>query len=421
MTKKYLTLLCLTFFALTACASRTGDAAGRPPVEERQETEQSLEAVQPPEMGQESEAAQEPGTGQYPEAAQEQESEPQTETAQVPEKEEDIRAQALYETFVNAEYAGVEGYAYVIYDADGDGCKELYIQRNNPQRFYSLIYAEGGLCIERRETLPPGANMLQWTDTEALTAAGQEEWEHSGLYVSVRRENRQAQYWYANEADFAAGNGFGGAEPFFEYSVPDGGRRLTLYYDEAAQRGCGIRYYERDPSTFTTTGMYGFVFESVQEREGSEEEKGGSWEAYLDPVSVDGTNGAESVENFQENTEYDAAGRIVHYDASGVVTFLKDNQEEADPLLWIDYEYYGNGGLKSRFYWHNGYVFGTWYTTWNCYFDRQGRLAYEDIYVTHGSWDTYYIYTGDGKAPAYILDLDNCMGEWIPAFRKGNG
>lgn len=415
MAKKYLTLLCLTALSLTACAARTGDAAGQTPVEERQETAQGLESAQEP--GQEAKAAYTSETGQKPET--EQETEPNTETVRKAGKEDIIRAQALYETFMNAEYAGVEGYAYATYDADGDGCEELYIRKNEPQKFYSLTYADEGLRIERIETLPAGMNMPQWTDTAALDTSGQEEWVHAGIYATVRRQKQSARYWYANEADFAAGNGFDGAEPFYEYAVPDGEKRLLFYYDEAAQRGCGIRYYERDPSTFTSTGMYGFAFEGVQESKPGE--AGGTWEAYMEPVSVEGTTGAGSVEHFQENTEYDAAGRLVHYDAAGVLTFLKEASEETEPVLWIDYEYYESGGLKSRSYWHNSAVFGSGYTTWSCFFDRQGRIAYEDIYITHGSWDTYYIYTDDSEAPAYILDLDNCMGEWAAALRKRSG
>lgn len=236
---------------------------------------------------------------------------------------------------------------------------------------------------------------------------------HSGIYAYVQTEDRGERYWYPSEEDFLAGSGFEGAEPFYEYTVPDGQKRLTLYYDEAIQRGCGIRYYERVPSAFTTTGMYGFVFEGLEESEES-----GILEDYLEPVAYDGTDGSDEVEEYKENTEYDDQGRITHYDASGILTSLRENNDEADMVLWIDYEYYDNGNLKKRSYWHNGYIFGSWYTAWSCYFDQQGRIAHENIYITHGSWDIYYIYTDDRKEPAYILDLDNCGGEWIPMFRK---
>lgn len=101
-----------------------------------------------------------------------------------------------------------------------------------------------------------------------------------------------------------------------------------------------------------------------------------------------------------------------------VISCLKDCDTESEPFLWIDYEYYSNGSLKSRFYWHSGYVFGSSHSTWQCCFDEQGRIAYEDIYITHGSEDTYYIYMDDTNEPAYILDLDNNMGWWMPEFRK---
>lgn len=324
-----------------------------------------------------------------------------------------IRAKELYEAFLNEEYAGYEDYAYIIYDADGDGCTELYIKRGNTGSFYIITYLNGGLCIEYHKEIPSEVDSLQWVDTETLAAAQDREMAHSGIYVYVKKNDKDERYWYPNETDFVTENGFGEAEPFFEYSVPDGQKHLTLYYDEATRRGCGIRYYEWDPSTFITTGMYGFVFDGWRE---SEENR--ILEDYLKPESVDGTNGSNEVEDFTENTEYGAKGRSTHYDAGGILTFLKEDNTEPETILWIDYEYYDNGNLKNRHYWHNGYIFSSWYTTWDCFFDEQGRIAYEDIYITHGSWDTYYIYTDDTKEPAYILDLDNC-GDWIPTFWKG--
>lgn len=335
-----------------------------------------------------------------------------TEPSEVQGSEAD-EGQELFKAFISQEYAGLEGYSYVIYDVDGDGCEELYINRGTLQSFYIITYMNGGLCIEYQKEIPPEIDSLQWIEMETLAAAQDREMVHSGIYAYVSREDRDERYWYPNETDFVEGNGFGGAEPFFEYSVPDGQKLLTLYYDEVTQKGCGIRYYERDPSTFITTGMYGFVFEGL-----GESKEGGIRENYLEPASVDGTDGSNQVEDFKENTEYNDEGWIMHYDATGILTFLKENDTEPEMVLWIDYEYYDNGNLMSRFYWHNGYIFGTWYTSWNCFFDKQGRIAYEDIYITHGSMDIYYIYMDDTKVPAYILNLDNA-GEWIPEFRKG--
>lgn len=384
MRKKQMTVLGVIALFLTACAFSPADA------------------VEPSEaMTEASEAMAEP-SGTMAEAG-----------GQEAEKGQDIQAKEIYEAFINEEYAGREGYTYAIYDGDGDGSKELYITWGSAQSFYIFTYTNGGLCIEYQKEFPVEFSELQWIDTETLTAAQDGEMEHSGIYVYVSGDETGERYWYPNETDFVAANGFEGAEPFFEYTIPNGQKRLTLYYDEVTQRGCGIRYYERDPSTFSTTGMYGFTFEGLGEIEES-----GIREDYLKPEPVEDVNYSGEVDDFKENTEYDDRGQITHYDAAGILTSLAEDNAEPQMILWIDYEYYDNGNLKSRSYWHNGYIFGTWYTTWNCFFDEQGRIAYEDIYITHGSWDTYYIYLDDTREPAYILDLDNC-GDWIPKFRKG--
>ena len=378
MMKKQLAVLCMVILTLTACAFPSAD------VEEPSET-----------------------------IAGEEESEEEKPKAEESKAEEEpVTAQELYETFVNQEYAGLENYACVVYDADGDGCRELYIKRGSSQSFYMVTYVNGGLLIEYQKEISRVVRRQQWIDMETLTSAQDEEMVHSGIYVYAEQDDKSENFWYPTENDFVAANGFEGVEPFFEYSIPDGTKRLSLYYDEATQKGCGIRYYQRDPSTFTTAGMYGIVFEGVRESGGS-----GILEDYLEPLACNGKSGSDYASDCTENMEYDAGGRLTHYDVSGL-SYLKDHDTESEPFLWIDYEYYSNGNLKSRFYWHSGYVFGSSYSTWQCYFDEQGRIAYEDIYITHGSEDTYYIYMDDTKEPAYILDLDNNMGWWMPEFLK---
>ena len=389
MRKKYTAVICVIAILFTSCAYSSDDIAE---LSEEQKSEAEVGAA-------------------------EQETEQDIEREEILSDNDNatsIQARELFETFINEEYAGIEDYSYAMYDEDGDGCEELYINRGVLQSFYIVTYMNGGLCIEYQKEIPFEIDGLQWIDTETLAKAQDGDMVHSGIYVYVQRDDRGERYWYPSEKDFVEGNGFGEAEPFFEYSVPDGQKILTLYYDEVAQKGCGIRYYERDPSTFITTGMYGFVFEGL-----GESKESGIREDYLKPESVDGTDGSDEVEDLKENTEYDDEGRITHYDATGILTFLEENDTEPRMVLWIDYEYYDNGLLKSRLYRHNGYIFGTWYTAWDCFFDIQGRIAYEDIYITHGSWDIYYIYMDETKEPAYILNLDNNVGEWIPEFRKG--
>lgn len=249
------------------------------------------------------------------------------------------------------------------------GTREPEQERGSQKGFHVITGANGGLLIEYGKEIPDEVNGLQWTDTGTLTAGTTNgEMVHAGIYVHVEQDDDSERFWYPDEEAFLAANGFERGEPFFEYDMPEEPGRLVFYYDEATQAGCGIRYYERDPDTFTTTGMYGFVFKGLRE---------------------DGENGIPA--------DYDS---------------------RSEPFLWIDYEYYDNGSLKKRSYMHSGYVYGSAYTTWNSYFDERGRIVYEDIYITHGSLDKYYIYMDDTEEPSYILDVDNCAGEWIPEFWK---
>lgn len=329
------------------------------------------------------------------------------------ESETDTQTSELYQIFIQEEYAGCEGYAYAICDTDNDGRKELYLKRMDTQNQNIHIITEqgGGLCIKYQKEIPSELNRQKWTDTSLMTSQKGAKMMHSGIYAYEEENNTGIKYWYQNEAAFIENNGFGNEDPFFEYRIPGEKKRLVFYYDKESQKGCGIRYYKRDPSTFITAGKYGFVFRGIQNS--TEEHVPAD---YQKPVSVDGTNGSEGIDDFKENTEYDNEGKLIHYDSAGILSFLDENAKESESVLWIDYEYYDNGNLKSRSYWHNGSVFGTSYMTWNSYFDETGRIVYEDIYLTHGSLDIYYIYSDNSDKPAYILKLDNCSGEWMPEF-----
>lgn len=329
------------------------------------------------------------------------------------QEESETKARGLYEAFLNQEYAGLENYAYNIYDADDDGQEELLIMHKGEKKKsgYLIKYRNGGLHFDyQKEFSPEMTNRLSWKDTAELPTQQNEEMVHYGIYVYADQEN--TRYWYQNEEDFIESMGFDNAEPFYEYFDFDGQKRLTFYYDEQTQKGCGVRYYERDPSTFISTGMYGFTFEGI--REGTPENNIGR--DYFKTESIDGISASDCADKVEENVEYDDEGRIKHYEASGILSYMDDTEPQR--ILQIDYEYYDNGELKCRQYRHGSFVFGSWGTTWDSCFDEMGRLVYEDTYVTHGSLDTYYIYTDDTNQPTYILDLDNNVGTWMPAFWK---
>lgn len=247
------------------------------------------------------------------------------------------------------------------------------------------------------------------TEDDIQMNAGQTELvtEHDGIYVYTGQDtDKNRCRWFPDEESFLREFGFDSIAPFYEYNNIDGNLQMTLYYDEQAEKGMGIRYYERDVSTFNTTGIYGFIFDKVNEEQWT------GWE--LDYTEIPSLEESEDVEDYRENYEYDSENRLIHFDASGILKVTDDTESSA--LLWIDYIYHDNGLLRHRSYWHNFYQFGTWSTTRDSDFDELGRLLYEDIYVTHGSEDYYYIYGDEDKYPEYCLMLDCNLGNWIPKF-----
>lgn len=322
---------------------------------------------------------------------------------------------ALYEAFLALEYAQADCiYAYD--DFDDDGTQELLLKRNdnNDTTGYMLKCNQGGLQFIYQKEISKtdsGKMGLEWIPTMDDTAS-ESEMTHTGIYVFVSQDEWDGtRFWYLDEASFIHGFGFDDTEPFYKYDDQDGAKRLILYYNEETEEGLGIRYYERDSTTFITSGMFGFTFSGVEEKEWE-----GSPTDYSRQISIEGGNGSSQVEDYAENYEYDSEGRVVHFDSKGRLTWLGGDDAEPSSVLWIDYEYDENGILKHRLYWHNTYVFGTSGCTWESYFDTLGRVEYEDLYITHGSLDDYYIYSDDSALPEYELILDNNVGTWIPEF-----
>ena len=320
----------------------------------------------------------------------------------------------LYVTYIYEEYSGLD-YVYTYYDMDEDGLGELCIRRNDMENGPGNVikYVDGGLQIFYQEEFPRRALEETWSVTsEFVDDSEDEEMIHHGISVYVdQNEYGENSFWYADKESFLESTGFIDNEPFYQFYNEDGSERLDFYYDEETEEGCGIRYYERDPTTFFTTGMYGFTFRGAEIVESDKESVD-----YFSTVSVEGYTGEDAAEDYEENKEHDDEGRLIHFDSTGI---LRD-EEGAEPenILWIDYEYHANGNLKHRTYYHNSYIFGTGCSTWESSFDENGRLQWEDKYITHGNLDYYYMYDGDDQRPKYVLELDNNMGSWIPELKK---
>lgn len=61
-------------------------------------------------------------------------------------------------------------------------------------------------------------------------------------------------------------------------------------------------------------------------------------------------------------------------------------------------------------------MFGTTFLNLNSFYDENGRISYEDGYITHGTYYYYYFYDDDGKKPKYCLAVDDNLGYHIPVM-----
>lgn len=204
--------------------------------------------------------------------------------------------------------------------------------------------------------------------------------------------------------------GFENEEPIYEYFDRFGNLLLELYLNEEAQKGCGITYQYRFTGNLEKIAiLQGFTIDGFIEQEANAP----------DPYtlkSVYGTAGAD-ITDYTESFEYAENGKPAHYSSEGSIDWLGDADDyHKEKILTLDFIYRDDGSLFCRKYWHNGYVFGTTYTSQSSYYDERERLIYEDAYITHGSLEYYYIYEEDKTRPAYCLFLDYNYGYAIPAL-----
>lgn len=214
---------------------------------------------------------------------------------------------------------------------------------------------------------------------------------------------------YESRRAFLEDFGFWGSEPFFKYFDLYGNLQLELYGDESTENVCGIAYTYRFNSQLEKVAyMKGFTVCETPEA---------GW-VMPDPFvmeAVDGTDGSEWVEDYEESIGYTDQGRPDYFASTG-----KIEEDQQQRVLEINYIYREDGTLYCRDYDHNGQVFGTTQQTCDSYYDEKERIVFETGYITHGHVENYYIYEeGDmGNKPAYILYIDYNLNYAIPSMIK---
>lgn len=230
------------------------------------------------------------------------------------------------------------------------------------------------------------------------------------VFVAGRDEYgwiKSHKIYYPDKEALLSAYGFSEQEPFYQYTDTWGDLVVELYFDPAAETGCGFYYdYEFYPGQEQI--ITGYVFHGIEEQ---------AWIQYP-PYLLEnryGETGKEWLDNgevlsYEEDCRYRADGRPEYFCAKGLADFYGDEPEE-NVFLEIDFVYRDDGSLACRDYFYNSWMWGTSYSSGTYIYDEKERLIYENLYVTHGGMAFYYIYEDGCDNPAYALMLDNC-GAW---------
>lgn len=205
--------------------------------------------------------------------------------------------------------------------------------------------------------------------------------------------------------------GFGDQNPAYQCYDCFGNLSLELYMNELSGNALGIvhkYYFTKDMKKIEY--LYGFSIDHIWEGEWEEPDP-------FDMKSVEGSDGADQVEEYEEILEYREDGQPDFFWSGGYMTWLKDGTDgEKDTLVQIDFIYRDDGTLCYRDYQHSSFAFNTTFCSKDSFYDEDGRILYEDGYITHGSLLYYYFYDSDGRKPKYCLQLDENLGYYIPTM-----
>ena len=255
---------------------------------------------------------------------------------------------------------------------------------------------------ENLDTLSPEELLL--TELEAIEGDyTYEETKELEEYYCVEKTFGTVEMLYFEDVNsFLAAYGMGNMLPYYEFYA-DGELKMTLYYNEEEQLGCG-----------DYGDGWGFCFQGVNEANWN----GHFWGDYMEPVIAYSNERPEDYageRTYDEVKEYDDAGRLVEYRVTDIadltaecvdIESLQDSTVLWNDALIVNYSYRDDGTLEYRDYHHNTYLFGTTASTLKTWFDEQGRPVYERAYITHGSLNWYYIYADDDEIPEYVLETD---------------
>lgn len=215
--------------------------------------------------------------------------------------------------------------------------------------------------------------------------------------------------------DFMGEGTFSRKPDYTYYDEENGAVQLELYYDLDRDKGCGIRYrrYRSNPEVDEyDVSIYGFSFRGHY-TEPLESEAvmyaDFDWESLLEEAKQD-----EGITISEENQEYDEQGRLIFREVLGHIDWLGES-DSLETILSEEYQYREDGTLAKKIFVHSSFIWGTSRCSYTRYFDDRERLMYERSYITHGHYDSYFIYEDEDDKPDYVLHLDFSHG-YVPVF-----
>lgn len=219
---------------------------------------------------------------------------------------------------------------------------------------------------------------------------------------------------YAGREELLADCGFQDAEPFYQYFDRLQNLELELYLDENTGKGCGFQYsYAYNYNMEKIVQCNGFIFEELHEREWADDT--------LSLLTWDGEDAREQEDVTQVTYGYTEDGKLSSYEVRGIteltrVNWYEGSERSDDTFLSMDWIYHSDGTMYRKYYHHDSLTFGTYMQSQDVYYDELGRPVYRYGYITHGSYEYYYIYDGDRAQPKYGLMLDQNGGYSFPVM-----
>ncbi len=137
--------------------------------------------------------------------------------------------------------------------------------------------------------------------------------------------------------------------------------------------------------------------------------KSGKWIGYNTDIYEPNRLNSLNVCSFDKSGKLDKIeGRLSQSDIEEyldkeTLTEFKDSDKSEIKLSYQD-----NGNLDTINYYRSQWVYGTYGDEGEIHYDEEGRMIYEDAYVTHGTFYNYYLYNGDEKKPWACIYVD-CM------------